>query len=266
MTHPVSTPQQLKVQVKGLIKKAFRLSNNLSHTIAPVSFDRKSVADRYLEGEGIEIGALHNPLQVSSNVKVRYVDRMTVADLKTHYPELKDLPLVPVDIIDDGEALTTIPAASQDFVIANHFIEHCQNPIKTIETMLRVLKPAGILYMGIPDKRYTFDVHRPLTTTDHLLRDYHEGPEWSKRQHFREWAKFLSLGYTSEHEGEDDPRVEVETNRFLEMDYSIHFHVWSQTEILELLTTLRKTLNVAFEVELFLKHNDEMIIVLRKSP
>jgi SAM-dependent methyltransferase len=269
MVNTVNAPHRLRLKVEGLLRKVFRassdLSQTLSQTIAPSTFDRRGVADHYLKGKGIEIGALHNPLHVSDTIQVQYVDRMSVADLKTHYPELSELPLVEVDILDDGEELTRIPSESQDFVIANHFIEHCQNPIKTIGSMLRVLKPAGILYMGIPDKRYTFDVHRPLTTIDHLLKDYSEGPEWSKKQHFLDWAKFPSLGYTSEHDGQDDPRIEAEADRFIAMDYSIHYHVWTQTEILELLATLQKTLQFGFEVELFLKNKDEMILVLRKN-
>ena len=168
MTNTATAPHRLRLKVEGLLKKVFRASSDLSQTISqtivPPSFDRRSVADHYLKGKGIEIGALHNPLNVPDTIRVQYVDRMSVADLKKHYPELSDLPLVEVDILDDGEELTRIPSASQDFVIANHFIEHCQNPIKTIQSMLRVLKPTGILYLGIPDKRYTFDVHRPLTT------------------------------------------------------------------------------------------------------
>ncbi|PSB29654.1 methyltransferase type 11 [Stenomitos frigidus ULC18] len=239
----------------------------LSLAAQSVLSDRRNLAAYYyIKGNGIEIGALHNPLTVSSKANVRYVDRMSVADLKTHYPELSELPLVKVDILDDGEDLTRIPSASQDFVIANHFIEHCQNPIKTIQSMLRVLKPEGILYLGIPDKRYNFDVHRPLTDIGHLLQDYNEGPEWSKKQHFLEWAKFPTLGYTCDSDGKNDPRIEAEANRFMEQDYSIHYHVWTQTEILELLVTLQKTLHLAFEVEFFLKNKDEMVLVLRKNP
>jgi hypothetical protein len=32
--------------------------------------------------------------------RIRYLDRMSVADLRRHYPELRDKPLVDVDIID----------------------------------------------------------------------------------------------------------------------------------------------------------------------
>ena len=96
-----------------------------------------------------------------------------------------------VDIVDDGERLETIGDLTQDFVIANHFIEHSQNPIGAIENMLRVLKHGGILYLAVPDKRYTFDIDRPVTTIEHLLQDYEQGPQWSKRQHFEEWSRFI---------------------------------------------------------------------------
>lgn len=50
---------------------------------------------------------------------------MTVFDLREHYSELSSLDLVIVDIICDGEKLEKIENDSQDFVIANHFFEHC---------------------------------------------------------------------------------------------------------------------------------------------
>jgi len=84
--------------------------------------------------------------------------------------------------------LEVVQDATQDFVIANHFIEHCQNPIGALQNMLRVLKPGGKLYLSIPDKRYTFDMDRPITSVDHVTKDYVEGPEWSKRKHFEEWV------------------------------------------------------------------------------
>lgn len=265
MNHRLPSSNPLLIRLKSTIKHGVRLASTAFWTVRNELFDRRGVATHYyLKGNGIEIGALHNPLNVSGKATVRYVDRMTVTDLKVHYPEQKDLPLVNVDIVEDGETLTSIPSASQDFVIANHFLEHCQNPIKTMHSMLRVLKPEGILYLGIPDKRYTFDVHRPITDIDHLLKDYREGAEWSRKQHFLEWAKFPTLGYTSENDGLDDPRIEAEATRFMEQDYSIHYHVWTQTEILELLVTLQRTLHFAFNVELFLKNKDEMVLVLRK--
>jgi SAM-dependent methyltransferase len=219
-----------------------------------VHHTRSIIAAIYLRGEGIEIGALHQPLSVPESVRVKYVDRMTAAELQKHYSEIASTPFVETDIVDNGEELTTISNDSQDFVIANHFIEHCQNPIQALENFRRVLKTAGVLYMAVPDKRFTFDVRRPPTPLDHILRDHHEGPEWSKRQHFAEWARLV--------EGQPEERVEPRVDQLLDMDYSIHYHVWEAAGLLELVTTLQRMLRL--EVELFLRNGFETIVILRK--
>ena len=216
---------------------------------------RRVIAAAFLHGDGIEIGALHHPLRVPRTARVRYVDRMKVAELRQHYPELVNEPLVETEIVDDGETLVTIADATQDFVVANHFIEHCENPVLTFQNLLRVLKPGGILFMAVPDKRFTFDVDRPSTTLDHVLRDFSEGPEWSKRQHYEEWTRLVN-------KLTDPSQINAETQHLLDMKYSIHFHVWSAPELLELVQALRRI--VRFELELFLRNGIESLIILRK--
>jgi SAM-dependent methyltransferase len=218
--------------------------------------DREFLADTFIKGQGIEIGALHMPLRVPRSAKVRYVDRFSAADLRIHYPELNDKKIVKVDIVTDGERLDAIANATQDFVIANHFIEHCQNPIGAVLNMLRVLKPGGILYLAIPDKRCSFDVDRPSTSLAHLMRDYEEGPAWSRRQHFEEWTRLVN-------KVRDDDEAEKEIVRNMNMDYSIHYHVWTQAEMLELIVALRQMAN--FEVEVCLRHEAEVIFILRNE-
>lgn len=113
----------------------------------PIYLDaRTELASRFLSGEGLEIGGLHGPLEVPEHARVRYVDRLPVEELRRHYPELDDNELVRVDVIDDGERLTTIPDESQDFIVANGFLEHCEDPIGTIATHLRKVKPGGVLF------------------------------------------------------------------------------------------------------------------------
>ena len=41
----------------------------------------------YLQGEGIEIEGLHNPLLVPPSVRVRYVQRLPVERLRQQYPD-----------------------------------------------------------------------------------------------------------------------------------------------------------------------------------
>lgn len=220
-----------------------------------VQIDRETVARTYLGGRGIEIGALHSPLKVSEKANVTYVDRMTVSDLLRQYPEMASQQLVPVDIVADGERLEPLADGSQDFVIANHFIEHCQNPVLAIENIFRVLKPGGVLYLALPDKRFTFDAARPVTGIEHLLRDYTEGGQCSRREHFAEWTRLV--------DGIADARdAEARVNLLMEQDYSIHFHVWSQKEMIELVTFLQG--RYPFDIELMLRSNEEVIFVLRK--
>jgi predicted SAM-dependent methyltransferase len=239
------------------IKKSAQPPNlELTHSYLPEDSLRKQLATRYLKGEGIEIGALHSPLEIPVGVTVRYLDRMTVGQLRKQYPELSEYNLVEPDIIDDGETLASISDNSLDFLIANHMIEHCQNPIFSLENWLRVLKESGILYLAIPDKRYTFDRDRPVTTLDHLVQDYTEGPEWSKKAHFEEWSRLVSK--VSENE------VAIKTKELIDKSYSIHFHVWTQLEFLELLLYCNKKLSFPLEIELIQKNEMEFIVICTK--
>lgn len=221
-----------------------------------ISIDRDAVATTYLRGDGIEIGALHNPLKVSEKARVKYVDRMSVAELRRQYPELAAENLVEVDIIDDGEYLAAVADGSQDFVIANHFVEHSQNPLLAVSNMLRVLRGGGVLYLALPDKRYSFDAERQVTSLDHVIRDFQEGPEWSRKTHFDEWVRYFC-------KVEDPVEHEQEVSKLMAMDFSIHYHVWSQKEMVELVLFIQSV--HACEIELMLKCGKEFIFILRKD-
>lgn len=219
---------------------------------------REAIADRYLKGDGIEIGALHQPLKVPHDARVKYLDRLSNEALRQHYPELNGLPLVSVDILDDGETLATIPDYSQNFVIANHLVEHCQNPIKAVMNMLRVLKKNGILYLSIPDKRYTFDRDRPVTAIDHIIKDFDEGPDWSRKPAFEEYVKYVD-------KVSDEAEAKKKVAHYMAIDYSIHYHAWTEIEMVELIMFLKRKLEIPFMVELVIKNDIEVIMILRKS-
>jgi SAM-dependent methyltransferase len=233
------------------------LSSRFRRVIDRVSgADRAWIARHYLRGTGIEIGALNSPVTVPKGVKVRYVDRMGAADLKRSYPECEGI--VETDIIADGERLGNLADGTQDFVVANHFLEHCQDPIGAIGHMLRVTRPSGVVYLAIPDKRYTFDRDRAVASIEHVLRDHEEGPEGSRRGHFEEWVTLVK-------KVSDRADAERQVDRLLAADYSIHFHVWTQVEMFELLIVLRRKYGLDFEVETFLRNGDECIFILRKE-
>jgi len=212
----------------------------------------------YLQGNGLEVGALHHPLALPSKAHVKYVDRLPVHELRNHYPELKDVDLVNVDIIDDGERLFTIPNDSQDFIVANHMLEHCMNPIQTIETFLSKLRPGGIIYIGIPDKRFSFDRDRDLTTFNHLRDDYFEKNDHF--QHYMEWAKFVN-------EIKDENEIARQAQHLFQMQYSIHFHVWDYNSFVNFLFQTNELLKSKFDILniSFNDHREEVITILRKK-
>jgi predicted SAM-dependent methyltransferase len=217
---------------------------------------RAAIARRHIRGSGIEIGALHNPLRLPRGARVRYVDRMPVEELRRQYPELKGESLVDVDLIDDGERLASVPIESQDFVVANHFLEHCENPVLALLNMFRVLRDGGVLYLAVPDKRFTFDVDRQPTPLGHVLDDYEHGSERSRRGHFEEWARLV--------DHVPDAELERHVEDLLARHYSIHFHVWTQADVLELLVELRQRFGLSFDVETAIRNGHENIFVLRK--
>ena len=144
-------------------------------------------------------------------------------DLRREYPELAGWNLTPVDVIDDGERLGTIADGSQDFIIANHFLEHCENPIRTIETHLSKLKPGGVLFYAVPDHRFTFDFRRTVAALEHMVADYEEGPEGARTKHYEEWATLVRSRRASPRSGRMERAREFEA-----AEYSIHMHAWTQ--------------------------------------
>lgn len=226
------------------------------HTfIAELFSKRKKLSKQFIKGEGIEIGALHLPLEVYK-AKVTYVDRMDVKDLRKHYPELKKFPLIRVDIVDNGEYLRKIKNKSQDFVIANHFIEHCENPILVLKNHLRVLKKNGILYWAIPDQRYTFDYTRKLTTIDHINNDFKMGGKYSRKAHYYDWVENI-MGLKKD--------ILKKSQELMSAKYSIHFHVWSSESFREYLLFVKKTYKFPFTILKIVANINEFIVILKKT-
>ena len=218
---------------------------------------REDLARRYLRGEGIEIGAFCWPLRVPPGARVRYVDSATKAELlATAAGQLTDAGMFPesipeTDVVDSAETLATFADASLDFVIANHVIEHVEDPIGALETMLRVLRPGGVLFVALPDARHSFDKHRVRTSVEHVLRDHREGPEWSRRGHYEEWATYV--------EGYGD--VDTRAAQYAAADVRNHFHCWELEGFLDLLSAAGLPARLAHAQV----NGEEFIVVLRRD-
>ena len=218
---------------------------------------REGLARKFLRGSGIEIGALQRKLLLPSGSQVRYMDRMTVDDLFQHYPELQGLPLQAPDLVDDGERPTNLVRNSLDFVVANHFFEHSENPIQTLKNLLGVLKPTGILFMAVPDKRYTFDALRPSTSFAILRRTFDTGSRPDRLKLYREWVEYVELNTT--------PEWEERVATLMQQNYSIHFNVWSADELFMFLLQARSEFDIPFEVCSTVCSDNETIVLLERT-
>ena len=194
---------------------------------------RYKLALRYLRGVGLEAGALDRPLYLPRAVKAFYLDRLLPADLYAHYPELAHRHFY-VSMVGDGETLDCLRDNSLDFLIANHVIEHCHDPIRALETFVSKLKPGGKIFMAVPDMTKTFDRERDETPLAHLVEDHARGPETSRSRHYMEWATRV--------EHLRDSVALGRANELSAQDYSIHFHCWTRSGFSEFLKHLAANL------------------------
>ena len=198
---------------------------------------REDLARRYLAGDGIEIGAGSLPLRVPPRARVRYVDNADrealIAKAGGDFlgPDVDAAAeLAPVDVVDDAQTLATFPDESVDFVIANHVLEHLEDPIGALENFARATRSEGIVFLTLPDARYSFDYLRARTTVEHLRRDHAEGPETSREQHYAEWAEFI--------EGIGPEGIPARSAEYAAADAHHHFHVWELDTFLALLAAI----------------------------
>ncbi len=205
-----------------------------------IGIDRASIAAQFLRGRGLEIGALHRPLPLPVGAVAQYVDAAPIDVLAARFPEVSGIQAP--DIVDDGEHLRSIGDQSYDFIVANHFLEHTEDPFATLGTFIRVLRPGGRIFMAIPDKRWTFDREREITSLEHLLTDYRDGPDISRRGHYEEWLSVI------DHLSGDELAKHLDA--FIKAKINIHFHVWTIQEMSDMFFAARRVLGMPLEVKL----------------
>jgi len=243
-------PMILVEPLKNLVRKSPVLERLLRRLV-----DRRyQLACRHLRGTGVEIGALDRPLLLPARAKAYYLDRLLPAKLREHYPELSHRRLY-VSLAAEGESLSCITDGALDFLVANHVIEHCEDPIAALTTFAHKLKSGGRLFMAVPDMRRTFDRNRRETSYEHLAADHEHGPSRSRQEHYREWAEIV--------DGLAGEAVARRARELQSMTYSIHFHCWTRDGFAEFLGHLSAT--VPLRVIASRSWRNENIFVLGKD-
>jgi len=141
----------------------------------------RATAGLDLGGRGLEIGPSYNPIvPKSSGAAVETVDTAPRDALVAFYAASgHDQALLDrieeVDYVWTGGSLLGIirDHGCFDYVIASHLIEHTVDLVEFWTDVSALLTPNGRLSLVVPDKRFTFDRFRPLTTIGEVLDGSH---------------------------------------------------------------------------------------------
>jgi hypothetical protein len=129
---------------------------------------------------GIEIGALDRPLVVRSELPVGseifYADHLSAEKLRSKYKLDSSVDLdniTDVDFISQtGDFSDSLQGRLVDYIVASHVVEHVPNPIGWFQMLFQNLRPGGFIFLVVPDKRFTFDYQRPVTTFGTMLQSF----------------------------------------------------------------------------------------------
>lgn len=138
-------------------------------------------------GRGLEIGPLMRPLVLRDEADVHYVDVHDQEGLRASYADQPNVDKSAIPFIDyaliqpDGRTLSlaeaAAPGAPFDWVVASHVIEHVPDVIGWLADIAELVADDGVLVLAVPDRRYTFDVHRPPTSVGAMLQAHRSGDQ-----------------------------------------------------------------------------------------
>jgi SAM-dependent methyltransferase len=134
-----------------------------------------------------------------------------------------------------------------DYVIASHVLEHVANPVAALAEWYRVVRPGGIIYLVVPDRRVTWDHPRALTPVEHFLADYTLGTTACDTTHIDEFARQIDWSLFNPATPADEV-AEARDLLALGMheavargeEINIHFHTFEPSNLRALLEALAR--------------------------
>jgi SAM-dependent methyltransferase len=183
---------------------------------------------------GIEIGAGTSPLPISDPVPI-YIDCFRefghAACRADYYGQATALPF---------------HDHSLDYVASSHVLEHVANPVAALAEWYRVLRPGGIIYLVVPDRRHTWEHGRPVTAVEHLLADFTAHTTACDATHIDEFVQTADWNqFSPETPADAVPAKKAEYARGMHEavargeDINIHFHTFEANMVRALIETLQ---------------------------
>lgn len=183
-------------------------------------------------GIGVEIGAFKTPVP---GITPFYVDRFHeyagARCLADYYGDAANLPF---------------RNSSLDYVVTSHVLEHTADPVAALAEWYRVLRPGGIIYLVVPDRRFTWDHERPLTSVEHMLEDFERRTTAVDATHIDEFVD--QVDWSTYSPGTAPPDVAAKKNELKSTyhaavaagnEINIHFHVFEPSNVMALIERLR---------------------------
>ena len=202
-----------------------------------------STVKRWLSGSrvGTEIGAFESPVPGITPI---YVDR---------FSEYAGKPCR-ADYWGDACALP-FRSHSLDYVVTSHVLEHVANPVAALLEWHRVLRSGGVIYMVVPDRRFTFDHPRHPTSPEHMWADFEQSATQRDGSHIDDFVNGVDWSQFSP----DTPPEQIEHARNTlaeqyrsaiaqQQEINIHFHVFESGNLRGLVELVAQRKRLAWEV------------------
>jgi SAM-dependent methyltransferase len=165
----------------------------------------KILADINLQTQrGLEIGPLVSPIVGRDLARdIAYVDRAPRDELVRWYsvdPKVDTAQIVGIDYVWGDRTLRESVGEGKlfDYCVASHAMEHVPDLASWLQEVSSILAEGGILTLVLPDKRYTFDCLRSLTTAVDVVDAYvNKLRKPSARQIFDHFSHFIDVDLAS---------------------------------------------------------------------
>lgn len=258
----------------GLKSDVFRRARTVlnGQRLDYISLRRQSFS--LFKGDGLDIGPFDEPFIPDStarklNLNIESVDRWSPDDLKALFPEISESTVKDPTYIHDVSAhgLGFAENDRYDFVVCSHVLEHLANPFWLIEEAYRVLKTGGVLYVSVPDGRYSDDEGRRLTEYEELLGLFEQGVKSISDEKVLDYlsAPRIRTGWVQEVMKNNAVTPEILEN---ERRRSFHVHVWDSASFVEHFVCFSEHARFSWrllDLLVFENNGYENVIIVKKS-
>jgi 2-polyprenyl-3-methyl-5-hydroxy-6-metoxy-1,4-benzoquinol methylase len=191
--------------------------------------------------EGLEIGAFDFPIILTGDGNCDIADYQSEEDLRKK-AITPDTQIAPINYLVERERSIHEQIHKRfDYILLCHVIEHIPNPIGYLQDLENLLKPNGIIFLAIPDKRRTPDKDRQSTTVLTLLDRYYQKAILPSLADVMDFARIWLEDKGKLAENSPQEFFQWATEHYKSGQVDIHCNVWEDKEFFEQFEYLAKS-------------------------